>query len=182
LVAVFGVFGEQFEDNRTDGGIDLFGEGGDRFGDVAVDHFHRIGAAEGQVAGEHLVEGDAEGVVVAAVVELAVHSPGLFGGHVGEGAFDLVGVEPVLPFVFEAAGDGEVDQFEFEAVGVDEDVVGFDVFVDDSLVVELMEGLRELEGDGEGLFDCGAMVAEVLVEGLAVEVGEDEGEVGVAAH
>ena len=50
------------------------------------------------------------------------------------------------------------------------------------LVVELVEGLGELEGNIEGLFEGGAMVAEVLVEGLAVEVGEDEGEVGVAAH
>ena len=36
------------------------------------------------IAGEHLVEGDAQGVEVAAGIDRPVHPAGLFGGHVGE--------------------------------------------------------------------------------------------------
>ena len=56
--------------------------------DVAVHPLHRIGRGERQWAREHLVEGDAERVEIAAGVDRPVHPSGLFGRHVGERAGD----------------------------------------------------------------------------------------------
>ena len=47
--------------------------------DVAVHPFHRIGRREGEAAGQHLVQRDAQGVEVAAGIDRPVHAPGLFG-------------------------------------------------------------------------------------------------------
>ena len=59
--------------------------------DVAVHPFHRIGRRERQTAGQHLVEGDAERVEIAARIDRAVHAPGLLGRHVRERSRDELG-------------------------------------------------------------------------------------------
>ena len=57
---------------------------------MAVDPFDRIGRAERQEAGQHLIEGDAERIEVAARGDRAVHAPGLFRRHIGKRAgYDL---------------------------------------------------------------------------------------------
>ena len=48
--------------------------------------FHGIGGAKGQSTSEHLIEGDAERIEIAAEVDRSVHASGLFGRHVGERA------------------------------------------------------------------------------------------------
>ena len=91
LVALLGRLGEQLHDDRRDRGRDVLQPlaGRHRLSrDVAVHPFHRIGRGERQAAGEHLVEGDAEGVEVAAGIDRAVHPAGLLGRHVGERAGD----------------------------------------------------------------------------------------------
>ncbi len=60
-------------------------------GDMAMNPFHRIGGAERQTAGEHLIERDAERIEVAAGIDRAVHPPGLLGRHIGERAGDELG-------------------------------------------------------------------------------------------
>ena len=50
--------------------------------------FHRVGSAEGQDAGQHPIERHTKSVEVSAGIDRAVHSPGLFGRHVGECACD----------------------------------------------------------------------------------------------
>src|SRR5690606_29995603 len=78
--------------------------------EVCLEDLTRGGARERQCAGEHLVEGHAEGVDVAAVVGLATVD--LFGGDIGEGNGELARGGEVRVVV--AAGDAEVG---------DEDVV-----------------------------------------------------------
>ena len=54
--------------------------------DVIVDQFEHVAAVKGQLAGEQLVQGDAQGVEVGSVVDLTAHATGLFRGDVGQGA------------------------------------------------------------------------------------------------
>lgn len=112
LVPVFGVFGHQFEDDLAEEGGDVVGVVVGRgwlLGDVAVDEGEGVGFGEGEAAGEELVEGDAEGVEIGTVVDGAVHAAGLLGGHVGEGAFEGVGVAERDVLAAELGGDAEID-------------------------------------------------------------------------
>ncbi len=79
-------------------------------GDVAVHPLHRIGGREGQRAGQHLVERDAERIEVAAGIDRAVHAPGLLGRHVGERAGDDLGRLGRLPLARQARGDAEAGE------------------------------------------------------------------------
>jgi hypothetical protein len=91
MVALLGRLGEELHDDLGDDGRDALQPLRRRCrlsGDMAVDPFHRIGRAERQTAGEHLIECDAERIKVAARIDRAVHSPGLFGGHIGKRAGD----------------------------------------------------------------------------------------------
>src|ERR1700686_609930 len=87
LEALAGIFGESHDDNlierlrdagaENDGGLGALLEMRGHHGVVAV-------GLEGKLAGDHFVEGDAEGVEVGAVVgRVTLH---LFGRHVIEGA------------------------------------------------------------------------------------------------
>ena len=87
LVAILGILGEELHHDRRQRRRDARDPlvGRRRLaGDVAVHPFHRIGGGEGQFAREHLVEGDPQGVEIAAEIDRPVHPAGLFGGHVGE--------------------------------------------------------------------------------------------------
>ena len=86
--------------NRSAGGTGLLR-------DMAMDPFHRIGRAERQCAGEHLIERDAERIEVAAGIDRAVHPSGLFGGHVGERAGDGLGRLGRLALARQTRGDAE---------------------------------------------------------------------------
>ena len=92
LVAVLGGLGEQLHDDRRErrrGRPRTRSPGGT--GCRAMwQCTHSIGseAVKGSVAGQHLVEGDAERIEIAAGIDRAVHAAGLFRRHVGERAGD----------------------------------------------------------------------------------------------
>src|SRR5260370_29623936 len=54
--------------------------------DMTVHQFHRIGRREWKISRQELVKRDAESIEIAPRIDRAIHSPGLFGGHVGEGS------------------------------------------------------------------------------------------------
>ena len=54
---------------------------------MAVDHPERIVCLEGQPAGQHLVERDAEGIEVRVIVNGSVHATGLLGRDVLKRSF-----------------------------------------------------------------------------------------------
>lgn len=122
LAEGFGEVGAVF----VEGSVIPPNENGDEGGDS--------GGFEGAFASKELVEGDAEGVDVGSGIE--VHALGLFGGHIGGGA----GEGAVVCVLGGARGDAEVGKF--CAVGhlFDEDVVGFDVSVEDAAAVGKAEG------------------------------------------
>jgi hypothetical protein len=176
-VAVLGGLGEQLEDDVGEdrwerGGV--AGERGGGAGDVGVDELERI-AGERRVADEHLVEGGAERVEVAAVIDGAVHPAGLLGGDVREGALEHGGAAQGGELARDAGGDAEVDELD-AAVGVDEDVARLDVLVDDAAAVDLGEDLGELHGDVEAGVQRARGGLQPAREVDAGDVAEHEGE------
>ena len=142
LVAEVGGFFQGAEDDLVEADVDLdFGGGwGEGVG--------------GEFAGEHLVEDDAEGVDVGAVVD-GVGGGALFGGHVLGGAHDRGAVVVFRgPWSVIRGGNdaSEAEVGDFDLAGLsEEDVFGFDVAVDDAAVVGVLEGVADLGDDGEGV-------------------------------
>ena len=173
--AVFGGVLEAAEDELAEpaGGV----AGGD--GDGCADEdgealLVEVGAGEGADAVEGLEEGDAEAELVAAGV--AGGAEELFGGHVRGGADEgadgggegvvagAVGRVAVARVV--GAGEAEVEDAD-AAVLADEDVVGFEVAMDDA---DGVGGGEALAGGGEDLEDLApgaALVGEPGAQGLA---------------
>ena len=98
---------------------------------------------EGGVAGEHLEEGHAEGVEVASGVDFA--SADLFWGHVGGGSGDE-SVAGEFRVTVNALGEAEVADFDV-TVGGEEDVLGFDIAVNDSGFMSRAEAEAALSGN-----------------------------------
>ncbi len=158
-------------------GFEVGGAGGEGFPDEVAGGgvlFELVG----EDAGEGLDGDDAEGVEVAGDAGVAGE---LFGGGVAVGADG----DRLLGFVVgeEAGGvelfDGsEVDEDE-GSVGAADDVVGFDVAVDDLAIVDEGEGGEEVVEDFDDLgFGATFIDGEFLVEGVAFDEFFDEVEVG----
>ena len=102
---------------------------------VAVDPFHRIGGRKGQRAGEHLVEGDAEGVEIAARIDRTIHSPGLFGCHVGERPGDDLGRFRRLALARQTRRDTKAREPDLAAREVNKHIGRLDVLMDEATFV-----------------------------------------------
>jgi hypothetical protein len=135
-------------------------------------HRHRdlVLAVEGDVAGEHLEQHDAEGVDVGLAVDVVAQR--LLGRHVVRGAEHApVGGQPLL---VERAGDAEVGDLG-RALLVDQDVLRLDVAVDDVARVREAERSRDLDRVGDRLPDRQfAEAADAVLERLALDVLEDD--------
>ena len=124
--------------------------------DMAMDPFHGIGSGKGQGADEHLIERDAERVEIAAGIDRAVHAPGLFGGHASEGPGDELRRLGHLPFARQARCDAEPCQPDLSVRAIHQNIGGFDVFVDEAVLMRLAQGgddadrKREEEADLHG--------------------------------
>ena len=107
-----------------------------------------VSAMEGDVAGEHLVEDDAERVDVGALVDVLAHR--LLGGDVVGGAEHPAGRGH--PLLLERAGDAEVGHLR-APVGVDQDVLRLDVAVDEPAGMGAVEAAPDLDRVGDRLVD-----------------------------
>ena len=139
---------------------------------------HRL-AREEPPAGEHLVEHDAEGPDVGALVDgLAA---GLLGRHVGGGAEDQAGGRAGVGEgrgvrqiggrgvrAFPRLGEAEVEHFDL-AVGRELDVGGLEVAVDDALLVRFLERRGDLRRDLARLGDGDRAALQALGEVLALD-------------
>jgi hypothetical protein len=177
LVAVLGHLGEQLQDDTRE----RFGHRGDdlrwrhgRAGDVAVDPLDGIARLEGEPPGEHLVEGDTQGVQIGAVVDRPVRPPRLLRGEVGQRALEEAGRLGGLVLAGEAGGEAEVGDLHLAGREVDDDVVRLEILVDDAALVDARDGAGDTDREGEEALE-GHGRAEQGVEGAAAEVLEDEG-------
>jgi hypothetical protein len=179
LIAVLGVLGHQAQDQRRQRGGDLGpkGRGGEReAGDVGVDQLQRVRRAKRQLAGEELVEGGAERVIVGAIVDRAIHPAGLLGREIGEAALEHLGRGGGAALLAEHRGDAEVGERDPLQVGADDDVVGLDVLVQDAGGVDEREGADDAGGELEEAGEREAAGREALAQGVAGEVLEHEGD------
>ncbi len=142
-VAICGASGESFEADgfecRWDAAVERSrgcGAGGNDFLKQLIAGF----GAERALPGEHFVEDDAKRKQVAAAIQPVAFSPHLFRAHIRRSPCNL----RMQSMVF--LGDGESEVGEKWSLGafVEEDVVGFDVAMDD--VLGVCEG--ECTGDG----------------------------------
>ena len=118
------------------------------------------------LAGEHFVEGDAEGEDVGALVGVAGL---LLGGHVVGGAHDGMGAGERAGLPGDGSGKAEVGELG-AAFGGDEDVAGFDVAVDDVFRVGVMQGVADLGDDFQRLRGVQAGAGEDALEVGAIDV------------
>lgn len=149
--------------------------------DVDLDFSARGGeAAEGEFAGEEFVEDDAEGVDVGTVVD-GTAAGDLFGSHVVGGAHGLAcageraggGAAGLRLFETEELGESEVGDFYPSAI-IEQDILGFDVAMDDPFVVGELEGVADLADDFECLLRVGRAICDHLPEGWAFDVLHEE--------
>src|SRR5437870_5392081 len=113
---------------------------------LGAHHCQRVGTGEWQVASEHLVEDGAEGIDVRARV--AAPPADLLRRDVvrrADGGREAEPGEPPGRFV---ERDADADHLHL-ARGCDEDVLGLEVAVHDSLLVHVLQRLAELLRDGE---------------------------------
>ena len=111
--------------------------------------FHRIGRAERQTAGEHLIERDAERIEVAAGIDRAVHPPGLLGRHIGERAGDDLGRLGRLTLARQTRGDAEPGEPRPSVRAVHQDIGRLDVLVDEAALVRLAHGRGDADGEAQ---------------------------------
>src|SRR4029077_5076700 len=101
--------------------------------------FHGISGAERQNTGEHLVEGDAERVEVAARVDRTVHSSCLLRRHVGERARERLGRLNRLSLAGKARCDAKSSEPRLAGRLVYQDVGRLDVLMDEAALMELAQ-------------------------------------------
>src|ERR1700739_1635692 len=97
---------------------------------MGVNPVHRIGSDEGKARGHHLVKRNAKGIKITTRIDGTIHSSGLLRCHVGEGSSDELGWPGGLPFARKSRGYSKAREPGMAGRGVDEDIRGFQIFVD----------------------------------------------------
>ena len=113
--------------------------------DVAVDPLQRIGGSKREHARKHLVQGDAQRVEIAAGIDRTIHAPGLFRRHVGEGARNDLRRRGRLALAWQPGRDAKAGEPDMAGV-VDEHVLGLDVFMDQTVLVDVAERRCQVNG------------------------------------
>ena len=110
---------------------------------------HSIGseAAKGKFARQHLVEGDPQGVEIAAEIDRPVHPARLFGSHVGERPGDHLRRRRGLALAWQTRGDAKAHEPDLAGDGVHQNVRRLDVLMDEAALVNLSK--RRSDADRE---------------------------------
>lgn len=180
IKSILGFLGEQAMDESDAGRGEVFAQGTERRGLGADDlghDFHGTFAVERTGACEQVVHGGAEGVHVAAAVEVVGFC--LFGAHVLRGADChalLCGVCALCEALCEALGDAKVEQFHISCMG-DHDVGGLDVAVENAFfAVGVVEAAGDFTSNAEdfSFAECATGLLEEFIERHAVDQGHAE--------
>ena len=176
LVAAVGVFVEALEEDGLELVVEVGSEGawaaGRGAGDVLEGGAHAAADLVGHLAGEELVEHDAEGVDIGSDIDVSGASLGLLGAGPGERADEVAAGAEGERGVSRGPGESEVED-PGVAVGVDADVAGLEVPVDDAAEVGVSDGVADIGEEGDGAGD-GWVFAEVIVDGVSLDELHDE--------
>ena len=143
---------------------------------MAMHPLQRIGGAERQSAREHLVQGDAQRVEVAARIDRAVHPASLFRRHVSERAGNDLRRRGRLALVRQPGRDPESGEPDVAEV-VDKHVRRLDVFVDHPVAVDLTEGCHQADRDAQNACQLERVPRSAIkdpIQGFAARVLEHE--------
>src|SRR6476620_2925304 len=106
---------------------------------MAMHPLHVIRSGKRQNTGEHLVEGDAERIEVAARVDRTVHSSSLLGGHVGKCACEGPGKRYRLSRARKARCNAEPVKPNLACSAVYQDVRRLYILMDEAALMELAQ-------------------------------------------
>jgi hypothetical protein len=126
---------------------------------MAVEGHDRRRGGQGNLAAEHLVEDDTQGIDVGAAVD-GLHQ-GVLRGHVLGGA-DADARPRQARGLVEQPGNAEIGQQGAH--------VGLDVAVDDALLVGVVQGIGQLGGDGDGQIDLQRPAVDLVPQRAAAGI------------
>ena len=115
---------------------------------MAVDPLQRVGGSKREHARQHLVQGDTQRVEIAAGIDRAIHTPGLFRGHVGQAAGNEFRRRRRLALAWQSGGDTEAGEPDVTGV-TDEYVRGLDILVDLDRAVGVAKRRCQVNGKGQ---------------------------------
>src|ERR1700726_534643 len=176
LVPLLGVLGEELHDDgrKRAGDFGAFAGRCRLARNMAMDPLQGIGGGKRKSAREHLVQGDAQRVEIAARIDRAVHPAGLLGRHVGERAGNDLRRRGHLALLRQPRRDPESGEPDVAGV-IDEDVRGLDVLVDEAVPVDLAKRRRQSNGNAQEPSQLERLPAvEDAIEELASRVLEYE--------
>ena len=137
------------------------------------EHGRRVRGLEGRLADEHLIPDDAQRILVAAAVEVALPHC-LFGRHVGRRA-DRDAREGQPGVARGRARDTKVGDESATCRPIDENVVRLDVAMDDAARVRVVQRIRDLTEDAAyGIHGEPRLACESCREALALDERHDE--------
>jgi hypothetical protein len=118
---------------------------------VLGENGERAIAVKRQTAGSELVEHDAEGVKIGAAIDFFAQR--LLGCHVGDGASDTALAGDADRALTD--GEAEIDELDRRRARtiLEEDVGGFEIAVDEAVLVGVSQGVAELGSELDGLFE-----------------------------
>jgi hypothetical protein len=120
---------------------------------VAVDPLERVGGLERQPPGQHLIEDHAQRIQIGALIERAVHAPGLLRRHMRKRPFDQRRTANQRrsargrPLARRARGQAQLGQLDLPLAVLDENAERSQLAMDHAPAVNLAE--RGSDGDGE---------------------------------
>src|ERR1700674_5970883 len=170
-----GILFQKSLDERYEPGREVGSSRRQRWQRFALDRQYRAGRCEEVrkrlLAGEHLVEQDAQGEDVGSRRHRL--TPGLLGRRVRHGAEQGAGPGPGLVGILLPPGDAEIDELR-TPLGGDQDVLGLEVAVDDAVRMNGREPLDHLERQIEEVVEGKALRGEDLAQRRPVDVFHDE--------
>ena len=173
LVAVFGILAEQFLHNL----VDRFGQFRVQVPEavglsrkVTVDDFEGIFAGKGKGAGEEFEHDHAQRVEVGAVIDGAVHAPGLFGRHIRQGSFQSLCGFHKEGALIEAGRKVEINQKNLFVCRADEHIGRAEVFVDEVFAVHPPQFRGDMAADAQFGAEGGLQAAAPFAQGDAFKI------------